>query len=182
MQIHISCMCVIFSNVSFHMCSQIASLNRCKVTIVADVQNFSSIISKSPSWTDLKWHKFQICEIFPIWFSNAFSNRLLEHMQSHISCMWVIFWNVSFHMFPRIVYLNRFKVQFVACERFFEMLVFTCLLKSPAWTDAKSNWIGFDWIGLDWIGFTMVYWCCHHSKGCPISLIFSHLFWRDFVR
>ena len=94
MLIHISCMCVIFSNVSFHMCSQIASLNRCKVTIVADVQNFSSMISKSPSWTDLKSHKLQMCEIFPIWFSNAFSNRLLEQMQSHISCMWVIFWNV----------------------------------------------------------------------------------------
>ena len=35
MKSHNSCMCVIFLNVSFHVYSQIACLNRCKVTIVA---------------------------------------------------------------------------------------------------------------------------------------------------
>ena len=35
MQSHNTCMCVVFSNVSFHMSSQIACLNRCKVTRVA---------------------------------------------------------------------------------------------------------------------------------------------------
>ena len=37
MQSHISCMSSIFLNVSFHMSSRIACLNRCKVTIVACV-------------------------------------------------------------------------------------------------------------------------------------------------
>ena len=60
MQRHISCIFVISSIVCFHTCSQIACLNRCKVAIVADVQNFSSMIYKSPSWTDLKSHKLQM--------------------------------------------------------------------------------------------------------------------------
>ena len=97
MLIHISCMCVIFSNVSFHTCSQIASLNRCKVTIVADVQNFSIMISKRllklPDW------RYTI-------------------IQCHISCMCVIFLNVYFHMCSQFAFLNRCKVTIVACERF----------------------------------------------------------------
>ena len=84
MQSHISCICVIFSEVCFHMCSQ-TCLNRCKVifvacvrftqmlyytsplkspawtvTIVADVRNFSIMISKclfkSPDWRYAKSH------------------------------------------------------------------------------------------------------------------------------
>ena len=46
MQSNIRCMCVVFSNVSFHMSSQNACLNRCKVTIAAEMQNFSIIILK----------------------------------------------------------------------------------------------------------------------------------------
>ena len=90
MQSHISCMCVVFSNVSFHVSFQITCLNRCKSTRVADMQNFS-----------IKW------------FSNVFSNRLLEQMQSHNSCMCVIFSNGSFHMSSQIAYLNRCKVTIV---------------------------------------------------------------------
>ena len=105
-----------------------------------------------------------MCKISPVWFPN----RLLEQISSHISWRFAKFFQYDFQTPSQIVCLNRCKVTSVACEWFSEMLVFTCLLKSPAWTDAKSNWIG-----LDWIGFTIVYWCCHHSKGCPISLIFS---------
>ena len=47
MQSHISCIFVISSIVCFHTCSQIACLNRCKVSIVADVQNFSIKISNT---------------------------------------------------------------------------------------------------------------------------------------
>ena len=94
MKRHISCMCAIFPNVRLHMSSQIACFNRCKVTIVADVRNFS-----------IKW------------FSNVFSNRLVEQMQSHISCKCVIFSNVSFHVSSQIACLNRCKVTIVACLR-----------------------------------------------------------------
>ena len=73
MQSHISCMCVVFSNVSFHISSQIACLNRCKVTIVADVRNFSI--------------KF---------FSNVFSNCLLGQMQSRIGCTCMVFLQSEF--------------------------------------------------------------------------------------
>ena len=86
-----SCMCVIFSNISFHVSFQIASLNICKVTIVADVQNVS-----------IKW------------FLHIFSNHLLQQIQSHISRMCVIFSNVSFHMYSQIAHLNRYKVTIVA--------------------------------------------------------------------
>ena len=41
-------MCVVFLNVSFHVSSNIAYLNRCKVTKVADVQNFSNMSQKLP--------------------------------------------------------------------------------------------------------------------------------------
>ena len=137
-------MCALFSNVSFHVSSQNACLNRCKVTRVADMRNFS-----------IKW------------FSNVFSHRLIEQMQSHISCMCVVFSNVSFHVSFQIACLNRCKgtiaadmqnfsikwfsnvfsnclnnrcrVTLVACVWFSEMLVFTCLLKSPIWTNAKSR-------------------------------------------
>ena len=90
-QSHISWRCVVFSNVSFHVSSQIACLNRCKVTTVADMRNFS-----------IKW------------FSNVFSNRLIEQMQSHISCMCVLFSNVSFHVSSQNACLNRCKVTRVA--------------------------------------------------------------------
>ena len=109
-------MCVIFSNVSFHMSSQIAWLNRCKVTRVADMQNFS-----------IKW------------FSNVFSNRLLEQMQSHKSCICAKFLHYYFQTSSQIALFNRCKVTLVACLRLSQMLVFTCLLKSPAWTDPKSQ-------------------------------------------
>ena len=93
MQSHKSCRCrkfLIFPNVSFHVSSQIACLNRCKVTTVADMRNFS-----------IKW------------FSNVFWNCLFEQMQSHISCMCLIFSNVSFHVSSKIAYLNKCKVTIV---------------------------------------------------------------------
>ena len=111
MQSHISCICVVFSNVSFHVSFQIAYLNRCKVTRVADMRNFS-----------IKW------------FSNVFSNRLIEQMQSHISCMCVVFSNVSFHMSSQIAWLNRCKVTRVADMQNFSIKWFSnvfsnCLLE-----------------------------------------------------
>ena len=128
MQIHISCMCVIFSNVSFHMCSQIAFLNRCKVTIVA-CERFSEMLFytcplKSPAWTVT----LVACAIFL---------NVSVHMSLQIACLNIcaIFLNYDF----QIACLNRCKVTLVACERFSEMFVFTCLLTSPAWKDAKSH-------------------------------------------
>ena len=110
-QCHISCMCVIFWNVYFHMCSQIACLKRCKVAIVACV-SFSQM-----------------------WIFTCATNRLLEQMKSHNSCRCAKFLHYDF----QIACLNRCKVTLVACERFSEMFVFTCLLTSPAWKDAKSH-------------------------------------------
>ena len=107
MQSHISCMCVIFSNVSFHMSSQIACLNRCKVTRVADMQNFS-----------IKW------------FSNVFSNRLIEQMQCHISCMCLIFSNVSFHVSSQNACLNRCKVTRVADMQNFSIKWFSIVVSN----------------------------------------------------
>ena len=116
MQSHISCMCVVFSNVSFHVSSQNACLNRCKLTRVADMRNFS-----------IKW------------FSNVFWNCLVEQIQCHISCMCVVFSNVSFHMSSQIVCLNRSKVPIVADVRNFSIIIFKRLLKLPNWTDTKSH-------------------------------------------
>ena len=135
---HISCMCVIFPNVSFNVSSQIACLNRCKVTLVACVW-FSQIwvstcLLKSPAWIYEKSQELQICEMIK-WFSNVFSNRLIEQMQSHNSCMCVIFSNVSFHVCSQIACLNRCKLTIVADVRNFSIMIF----KSPAWTDAKSH-------------------------------------------
>ena len=98
--------------------SQIAWLNRCKVTLVACVW-FSQMLVfmcllKSPAWIDAKSQELQMCEISPLLFSNVFSNRLIEQMQSHISCMCVIFSNVSFQVSSKIAYLNRCKVTRVA--------------------------------------------------------------------
>ena len=80
-----------------------------------------------------------MCHFIKYVFSHVLSNRLLEQMQSNNSCMWAIFWNVSFHMCPRIVYLNRCKFTLVACVWFSQMWVFKGALKSPSWTDAKSQ-------------------------------------------
>ena len=61
------------------------------------------------------------------------------HMSSQITCLKKckvieVFWNVSFHKSPQIACLNVCKVTLVACERFSEMLYYTCPLKSTAWT------------------------------------------------
>ena len=64
---------------------------------------------------------------------------LFEQIQSQISCVWAIFWNINFHMSPQIAYLSRCKFTLVACVWFSQMWVFTCALKSPSWTDAKSH-------------------------------------------
>ena len=108
MQSHISCMWAIFWNVSFHTSPQIAYLNRCKFTLVACV------------WFSQMW-------VFTC--AHVLSNRLLEQMQSHISCMWAIFLNVNFHMSPQIAYLTRCKFTFVACVWFSQIWVFTFALK-----------------------------------------------------
>ena len=129
----ISCMCAIFPNVILHMSlsSQFACLNRGKVTQVA-----CAIFLRVSVHISLQIACLNICgDIFQLWFSN----RLFEQMQSHISCMWAIFWNVCFHMFPHIACLKRCKVTLVAYLSFLRLCVFTCALKSPAWTDAKSQ-------------------------------------------
>ena len=142
-------MCVIFSNVSFHMCSQIAFLNRCKVTIVA-CERFVNF-HMSPQMAYLTRCKFTFvacvwfsqmwvftfalkspsiativaCErFFKYLFSHVSSNRLLEQMQIHISCTCVIFSNVSFHICCQIA-----KVTIIADVRNFSIMIF----KSPAW-------------------------------------------------
>ena len=121
MQSHISCICVIFSEVCFHMCSQ-TCLNRCKVTFVACVR-FTQMLYytsplKSPAWTVTI-----VADVRN--FSIMISKRLLKLpdwrytiIQCHISCMCVIFLNVYFHMCSQFAFLNRCKVTIVACERF----------------------------------------------------------------
>ena len=39
---------------------------------------------KSPAWTYAMSQELQMCKISPLLFSNVFSNRLIEQMQSHI--------------------------------------------------------------------------------------------------
>ena len=122
MQSHNSSMCVVFSNVSFHMSSQIVCLYRCKVTMVADIPNFA-----------IKW--FQKSS------QVAWLNRCKVIIVACVcfSQMRVIFSGVSFHVSSQIACLKRCKVTIFACVWFSQMLVFTCLLKSPAWIDAKSQ-------------------------------------------
>ena len=100
-------------------------------------------------------------------FSHVFSNRLLQQMKSHISCICEIFPNVTLHISSQIaclnrckvtivaemrnfairwyqtssqvIWLNRYKVTIVACVGFSQMSVFTCLLKLAASTDEKSH-------------------------------------------
>ena len=94
-------MCAIFQNIRLHMSSQIGCFYRCKGTIEENVRNFS-----------IKW------------FSNVFSNCLLDQMQSHISCMCVIFPNVSFHVSSQIAFLNICKLTLIVCLWFSRILVF----------------------------------------------------------
>ena len=67
---------------------------------------------KSPAWIDAKSQELQICEISPL---------------------------NDFQMSSQIAWLNRCNVTLVACVWFSQMLVFMCLLKTPAWIDAKSQ-------------------------------------------
>ena len=111
-----------------HKSPQIACLNVCKVTLVA-CERFSEMLYytcplKSPAWTVT----LVACAIFL---------NVSVHMSLQIACFNIcaIFLNYDF----QIACLNRCKVTLVACERFSEMFVFTCLLTSPAWKDAKSH-------------------------------------------
>ena len=101
MQSHNSCRCSKFLHYYLETSSQIACLKGCKGTIAADVRNFS-----------IKW------------FSNVFSKCLLNQMQSHISCMCVIFPNVSFHVSSQIAFLNICKLTLIVCLWFSRILVF----------------------------------------------------------
>ena len=143
MQSQISCICVIFSNVGFHMWSQIACLNRCKVTLVACVQRNPNVIShKSSKIACLNSHNSCRCAKF-LHYDFQTPLKLPDWrytiIQCDISCMCVILLNMYFHMCSQIACLNRCKVTIVACERFSEMLVFTCFHGSSTWTDSKSN-------------------------------------------
>ena len=135
MQSHISCMCVIFSNVRLHKSSHIACFKGCKVTFVTCVifSNFRLHISSQINC-------FNRCKVTIVTevrnFSIIFFKRLLKSpawtdAKPHY-CMCVIFPNVSFHMCSQITCLNMCKVTFVACVRFSQMLDYTCPLKSPA--------------------------------------------------
>ena len=141
MESHISCIFVISSIVCFHMCSQIACLKRCKVAIVACV-SFSQmwiftcatnrLLEQMKSHNSCRCAKFlhydfQIaclnrCKVTLVayaiflkcFFSHVSSNRLIEDMQSHISCICVIFSDVCFHRCSQIACLNRCKGKIVA--------------------------------------------------------------------
>ena len=112
---HITCIRVIFWDVCFHMCSQIAF------------------------WPDAKSQKLQMCKISRLWFPNAFSNRLLEQMQSHNSCRCAKF--LYYMIFKRLLKSPDWTdAKSLSCMCVVsQMLVFMCLLKSPAWIDAKSQ-------------------------------------------
>ena len=86
MQSHISCMCVIFLNVSFHVYSQVACLNRCKVTIVACLRSVchkivhvllcSGGFSVAPLSLFIKW-------LWPNYFEfSIYTNRLKPSAQA----------------------------------------------------------------------------------------------------
>ena len=115
MQSHNSCRCAKFLHYNFQTPSEIACLSRCIVTLV-ECLRFSQM------WV----------------FTCAFK-CLLEQMQSHNSCMRATFWNVIFLMYPQMACLNRYKITSVAWLRYSEMLVFTCVLNSPAWTHKSNN-------------------------------------------
>ena len=139
MQIHICCMCVIFSNVSFHICSQIAfnRHNSCMWAIFLNIY-----FHMSPQIAYLNRCKFTLVAHVPfsqMWVFTCAFKCLLEQMQSHNSCMRATFWNVIFLMSPQMACLNRYKITSVAWFRYFEMLVLTCVLNSPAWTHKSNN-------------------------------------------
>ena len=60
------------------------------------------------------------------------------------------------HKSPQIACLNVCKVTLVACERFSEMLYYTCPLKSPAWTITLVACVRFS---------QMLYYTC----SCPLN-------------
>ena len=136
MKSRISCLWAIFWNFSFHTSPEIAYLKICQVTIVACVW-FShkwlfTCPLKSPAWTYAKSQLLQMCKISPLWFSDAFSTCLLEQMQSHIICMFVIFSRVSIQMCSQIACLSKCKITIVVDVRDFPIIISKRLLKSPA--------------------------------------------------
>ena len=146
---HISCMCALFPNVILHMSlsSQFACLNRGKVTQVACAIFWNVSVHMSLQIACLNIcaiflnYDFQIaclnrckvtlvaCERFSEMFVwNVSSHRLLEKMQSHISCIFVISSIVCFHMCSQIACLNRCKVAIVACVQNFSIEISNRLL------------------------------------------------------
>ena len=81
----------------------------------------------------------EMCEISPLWFPNAFLNRLIEDMLSHISCIRVIFSDVCFHMCSQISFWPDAKSQKLQMCKNFWIMISKRLLKSSAWTDVKSH-------------------------------------------
>ena len=100
---------------------------------------------------------------------NESSNRLLQKMQSHTSCTFLVFsivcfqmWTriaclrrcivtlvaflwlfstVCFQMSPKTAYLRRCIVTLVAFVWHFPLLVFKWVLKLPVWEYAKLHWL-----------------------------------------
>ena len=102
MQSHISCMCVIFPNVSYHVSSQIACLNRCKVTRVADVQNFSNMSQKlPPARFYSKSSDFQNLSVFGDFYAFTVCHEIV-----HVSLCPLIFSVASLSPFSKWLWPN----------------------------------------------------------------------------
>ena len=62
-------------------------------------------------------------------------------MQTHIRCICLTFSTVYFQMCPQSVWSRGCKVTLVHLFGFSPLCVFKCVLKLPAWEDAKSHWL-----------------------------------------
>ena len=111
---HIGCIFVFFSRVSFQMCSQIACLYRCKVALVAFVCFFNCLLKLSAQ-TDAKSHLLHLYAFLKWLFKCVLKLSACTDAKSH----WL--------------HLNNFSPEGV----------FRCLLKWPAWLDAKLQMVAF---------------------------------------
>ena len=93
------------------------SRNNCMFAIYPNVILHIICPLKAVSYTHLRAHetlRYLVCRL------------LLEKMESHISCIFVISSIVCFHMCSQIACLKRCKVAIVACVSFSQMWIFTC--------------------------------------------------------
>ena len=80
-------------------------------------------------------------------FSNVFSNRLPEQMESRNDCIWTTFHLREFSD----VLSNRLPEKMESCKWLHLYAFFNSLLKFCAWTDAKSHFFAFLCFSPEWV-------------------------------